>query len=326
MRWMIAIFVWSAGLLGCTGRSDSPVPAAQDAEITLALNWFPEAEHGGYYAAVVHGYYEDAGLNVEILPGGQGAPVVQQVASRAVTFGVDNADKVLLGRAQQADVIALMAPLQSSPRCVMVHRQSGIRSFDDLKDVTLAMNDSGAWAQFLRRRLPLEDVRIVPNPTSLALFLRDMRFAQQAYSFSEPYLAEKEGAEPLCLMVSDLGFNPYTSALLANGRMLRERPQTVRKFVAASIRGWQTYLENPEPTNRYINQINPKMDLETLAYGAEALRPLCRDGLASPDELGSMSPQRWQTLAEQLVEIELIKPGEADPESAFTTQFLPDRK
>ena len=324
MRWTIAACLLGLGLLGCAGGGDEAAPA-EDAEITLALNWFPEAEHGGYYAALVHGYYDDAGLKVKILPGGQGAPVVQQVAGRAVTFGVDNADKALLGRAQQADVVAVMAPLQTSPRCVMVHRQSGIRSFDDLKDVTLAMNDSGAWAQFLRKRLPLDGVRIVPNPTSLALFLRDHRFAQQAYSFSEPHLAGNEGAETACLMVSELGFNPYTSVLLAPGPTVQRQPEMVRKFVAASIRGWQTYLQNPEPTNRYINRVNPKMDLGTLSYGAEALRPLCLDGLSGPEELGTMTPQRWQTLAEQLVEIEMIKPGEADPDGAFTTRFLHDR-
>ena len=38
--------------------------------MTLQLNWFPEAEHGGYYAALVRGYYRDAGLDVKILPGG----------------------------------------------------------------------------------------------------------------------------------------------------------------------------------------------------------------------------------------------------------------
>jgi NitT/TauT family transport system substrate-binding protein len=167
-------------------------------------------------------------------------------------------------------------------------------------------------------------VRIVPNPTSLALFLRDERFAQQAYSFSEPHLARREGADPVCLMVSDLGFNPYTSALLVNGRTTREQPELVRKFVAASVRGWDKYLEDPEAPNRHIHEKNPKMDLETLAFGAEALRPLCFGDAPGEVALGSMTRERWQTLTEQLIEVGALKPGAADPDEAFTTKFLAD--
>src|SRR3954467_14176987 len=87
-------------------------------KVKLLLNWFPEAEHGGFYAALVNGYYREAGLDVDIVPGGPTVPVVQQVAGRQVEFGIANADPILFGRAEGAPVIAVMAPLQISPRCI----------------------------------------------------------------------------------------------------------------------------------------------------------------------------------------------------------------
>src|SRR5690348_8486856 len=95
---LAAIFL-AASLAGC-GKSPAPAAKATHAgadhrdqvageeeqadptltAVTLQLNWFPEAEHGGYFAALVHGYYREAGLNVRILPGGADTPVVQQVA------------------------------------------------------------------------------------------------------------------------------------------------------------------------------------------------------------------------------------------------------
>ncbi len=66
--------------------------------VELALNWFPEAEHGGYFAALVKGYYRDAGLDVKILPGAASSAVLQRVARNQVAFGVENADRILLGR------------------------------------------------------------------------------------------------------------------------------------------------------------------------------------------------------------------------------------
>jgi NitT/TauT family transport system substrate-binding protein len=291
-------------------------------EVTLQLNWFPEAEHGGYYAALVHGYYKEAGLDVEILAGGPETPVVQQVARRSVTFGVVNADNVLFGRAQQAPIVAVLAPLQISPRCLIVHKSSRIRDFDDLKDMTIAMSSSNAFSHYLRYKLPLPGVKIVPYPGNVAQFLINKDYAQQGYVFSEPFVARKEGGDPKVLMLSDLGFNPYTSMLCTHEDQANDHPEIVRKMVAASIRGWQKYIESPEKANERIHQENPEMDLDILAYGAETLIPLVLNDVAEQQGIGTMSTARWQTLADQLVESEQLKRREVHVDKAFTTRFL----
>jgi NitT/TauT family transport system substrate-binding protein len=291
-------------------------------QVTLQLNWYPEAEHGGYYAALVHGYYQEAGLNVRIIAGGPETPVVQQVARRAVTFGIVNADNILFGRAQEAPVVAVMAPLQISPRCLIVHKSSGITGFDDLKNITLAMSNSNAFSHYLRYKLPLPGVKIVPYPGNVAQFLIDKHYAQQGYVFSEPFVARKEGGDPRVLMVSELGFNPYTSVLFTHDQQTQENPSLVHKMVTASIRGWKKYLEAPEAANKRIHEVNPEIDLDILEYGAETLQPLVMDGVAEQKGIGVMSRARWQTLADQLVESEQLKPGQAHVEAAFTTRFL----
>ena len=64
------------------------------------------------------------------------------------------------------------------------------------------------------------------------------RFAQQAYVFSEPFVAEQSGVKVRSLLVSDLGFNPYASLLIANGDLLKSKPDVARRMTAASLRGW----------------------------------------------------------------------------------------
>jgi NitT/TauT family transport system substrate-binding protein len=300
-------------------------PAARDPtliEVTLQLNWFPEAEHGGYFAALVHGYYQEAGLHVKILPGGPNAPVIQQVARRSVTFGVINADNILFGRAQQAPVVALMAPLQISPRCLIVHESSGIENFDQLKNITLAMTSGSAFSIYLQKKLPLKDVTIVSYSGNVAHFLSDKNYAQQGYVFSEPFVARKQGGDPKVLMVSELGFNPYTSLLFTHDDHVQEDPQLVRKMVAASVRGWKKYIEAPDEANRAIHKMNPAMDLDILAFGAKTLVPLVLDHQAEQEGIGTMSHARWQTLADQLVESEQLKPADANVKQAYTTKFL----
>jgi NitT/TauT family transport system substrate-binding protein len=63
-----------------------------------------------------------------------------------------------------------MAPLQHSPRCILVHEESGIRSLDELRDLTLAMSPSSTFSLYLQKKVPLEGVRIVPYSVTSHLF------------------------------------------------------------------------------------------------------------------------------------------------------------
>ena len=304
-----------------TGEEKSGQPAAARQQVKLALNWFPEAEHGGYYAAQVRGFFEEENLEVEILPGGPGAPVVQLLTAKRATFAVGNADQVLTGRNEEADVVALMAPLQMSPRCIMVHEKSGIEKLEDLQGITLAMSAGRAFALYMQKKLPLKDVRIVGYPGNVTNFLRDPKFAQQGYVFSEPFVAREKGGDPRALMVSELGFNPYTSLLLTNGKTLREQRDLVEKVTRASIRGWQSYLKDPGPVNEHIHGLNKEMGREILDYGAKILQDLCLPEEMSQEELGRMTEQRWRELAGQLVEIGLIS-AELDVAAAYDDSFV----
>jgi len=307
---------------GCQERSlPAEKPKSGLDKVTLALNWYPEAEHGGFYAALVKGYYKQEGLDVTILPGGPDSPVLQLVAQQQAMFGVTNADNILFGRAQQAPVVALMAPMQNSPRCLIVHEKSGIKSFEDLHDLTIAMSPGAAFAEYMKKKLPLVNVRIVPYGGSVAPFLADENYAQQGYVFSEPYVARK-GGDPRVLMLSDLGFNPYTSILISSEEVLRKRPDVVQKMVAASVRGWIEYIHSPDEANRLIHQRNPKMDLATLDFGAKAIQPLVVDDLKSDEQIGQMTRARWRQLADQLIETGQIAADKVDVDKAFTTKFL----
>lgn len=293
-------------------------------DVTLGLNWFPEVEHGGYYAALVHGYYAQAGLRVKIVPGGRpGVPVVvSQVALGRTRFGVANADNILAARAQQAPVVALMAPLQTSPRCLMVHESSGIRRFADLRNMKIAMSSGAAFSHYLRKKVPLPGVTVVPYSGTVALFLHDKNYAQQGYVFSEPYIAKQKGGDPKVLLLADIGFNPYTSLLFTNEHTLKRDHDLACRMVAASIRGWQHYIESPDQTNAYIERLNRQMTADILAYGAKAIRPLVITLDVPSQRLGSMSRERWQTLADQLIECGQLDREKADVAGSFDTSCL----
>lgn len=310
LRLVLACF---ALLLVTCAREQDP------ARVRIALNWFPEVEHGGYFAALVHGYYKEEGLDVELVSGRPDAPVLPQVAAGRVEFGVADASEILLARAQGAPVVAIVAGLQKSPRCIMVHA-AGVTDLAQLKDTSIAMSTREPFASFLRARFKWsEDVQVVPYTGSVAPFLHDPRAVQQAYVFSEPIIAEKEGVPVRCILVADLGFDPYASVLVTSEALLADRRDLATRVAAATIRGWEQYLRDPSAANAEIRARNTELSPEILARGAAALKPL-----AAPEggKIGAMDPARWKTLADQLVSLGLLAPDAVDPATAYKLDLV----
>src|SRR5438477_1751594 len=77
--------------------------------VKIALNWVPEPEFGGIYAAQVNGAFARLDLDVNIQPGGAGAPTWQMIGSGQTDFAVSSADEVVIARSRGADVVAIFA-------------------------------------------------------------------------------------------------------------------------------------------------------------------------------------------------------------------------
>lgn len=318
-----------AGILGVVIGCGSKEPVTDNADgfpkvktVQLALNWYPEAEHGGFIAAKSHEFFRDENLDVEIIPGGPGAPqqIIAELAAERIQFAVSDADNVVKARAAGVPVVAVMAPLQNSPRCIMVHAASGMDSLEKLADVELAISDSRPFALWMKKKLPLTNVTMVPYNGSVGEFLLKPKFAQQAFVFSEPFVAKEKGGDPEVLMISDIGFNPYASVLITTEKIITQQPELVTSMVTACRKGWQQYLSDPAKTNADINAQNNDMSIACLTFGVQQMQTLC-----APPEGGSlceMTGDRWQTLVQQIEEIEDIPVGSVDPARCFTTQFL----
>ena len=314
-----------AGLLIClllvAGCADPATHPDNDVpRVRLQLNWLPDAQFGGYYAALLRGDYEAEGLEVEILPGGPGINVIPKVALGRAEFGVGNADQVLLARQQEGQLVAVMATMQHSPRCIMVHASRGIGSLRDLSDATLAIEEGRAFAQFLKRAAALTNVRMVSYSGSIARFLLQEDFAQQAYVFSEPVMARREGADVQVLPLSELGFDPYSGIVMTNEKYLARHPDIVRRFVRATCRGWQHYLAEPMATNHELQRLRPEVQLDSLHEAIPILTELCASKPGQP--FGVMVPERWITLASQLRELGLLALTDEEVRRAFALEFV----
>ncbi len=293
-----------------TPRTEAPADAAAAVKLVpvkLALNWVPEPEFGGFYAAREQGFFKRAGLDVTIQGGGSGVPVMQMVATGQVDFGIAGADEMLTARARGLDVVALFSVYQTSPQGLMAHASRGAKNIQELlSSGTVALEPGIPYAAFLKKKYGFDKVKVVPYDGGVARFVADKNFAQQCFITAEPLAARRQGADPAVFLVADEGFNPYTAVVITRGALLEEQPGLVKDFVAAVREGWRVYLADPAATNAVMGKLNTSMDAETFAGASEAQKPLIETEETRAKGLGTMSRERWATLGQQLVDLGLI--------------------
>jgi NitT/TauT family transport system substrate-binding protein len=279
LKWITA-----AGLLTSCGKTS---------KTRLALNWKPDPQFGGFYAAD----YAKHGLDVDVLPGGAGTPTVQMIGAGSAEFGIVSADEILLARAKGNDVVGLFAVFQTNPQGIMAHASRHPETIEDvLKGGTLAIQSGLPYARLLEKKYGFDRVKVVPSPGGdLSAFLNDENFAQQCFVTGEPLQAKRKGVAVKVFSVADTGYNPYTTVLSTSGELLKSKPDLAKKMVDAVREGWRAYLDNPQPTNEKMRALNPTVDAATYAEIAEAQKPLIE---ASP--LGKMTAERWASLAAAL--------------------------
>jgi NitT/TauT family transport system substrate-binding protein len=293
--------------------------------VKLQTDWYPQPEHGGFYEAQLKGYYRDEGLDVTILPGGPFNNSEQQVAMGTIDFGMNSSDHVLESVSRGEPLVAIAATMQNDPQGIMVHENSPVKTFADVEGHTVAVKPGSTWFMYLEKKYQWKNVREIPTNFSVATFVSDPNYIQQAFITSEPFFAKKAGAEPRFLLVSDTGYAPYRVTYTTRN-MIAQHPDIVAKFVRASLKGWRDYMQDPTAVNAVIMKLNPAMNQEWMQFSWQQLKDHNFVMGDAPDgsQQGQFDAERWQRMYDQLVSLKVITQP-FDPKVAYTTQFLPKK-
>jgi NitT/TauT family transport system substrate-binding protein len=298
-------------ILGCVLILFSVVAAwgAQATKMQFALNWKAEPEFGGFYTAKMSGSFQKRNLDVEIIEGGAGTPVVQMVANNKVRFGIAAADEVVISQARGTDVVALFAVYQVNPQGIMVHPERGFKSIADVfkSPGTLAIQSGSPHTLFLQSQFPGYKVTFVPYAGGIATFLTDPNFSQQCFVTSEPLIARRKGKPAQSFLIADAGFKPYGTVVIARRQYVEKNQKQTRDLIDAVREGWIEYLRAPEPANNAMVKLNPAMDVLSMKEAAEVQTPFILGEGTPAQELGKMTMERWSTLVNQLYDLKLIK-------------------
>jgi NitT/TauT family transport system substrate-binding protein len=316
---LTVIAILAAALCGGCGKGNDSSGGEKRAKVTLQLNWKPEPQFGGFYAAEVDGIYTRHGLDVTITAGGAGAPTVDMIGAGTVPFAIVSGDEVVRARAMGNLVVALFAVYQTNPQGIMTRASRGFKTLADVfsHPGILAMERGLPYSDLLQKKYGFGKLKIVPSPFGdLSLYRAEENYAMQCFIPSEPLAAKKTGIEPQTFLIAESGYNPYTTVLATSESYLKANPQIVKSMIDAVREGWQAYLTDPAKANEYMGKLNPTMDAQTFKDSAAAQKPLIEGADTKRLGLGVMTLDRWQTLVQQLVDLKVIdKP--VDAQSCF---------
>jgi ABC-type nitrate/sulfonate/bicarbonate transport system substrate-binding protein len=206
-------------------------------KVSLQLKWLHQFQFAGYYVALEKGFYRDAGLDVEIRPGGPGIDAMMNVGSGKADFGVC-ASGVLLPQPGEAKVIVLGVIFQHSAANILVPSRTRINALPELTGHRL-MDASGSddLAAMLKQQgvdyAALPRVEHTGNPLDLVAGKAD---AMVSYVTNEPFVLEQNGIPYRSFTPRTFGFDFYGDNLCTTEELSRRKPEMVQ--IAATLAVW----------------------------------------------------------------------------------------
>ncbi len=296
----------------------------QAEEIRLPMGFIANVQFAPWYVAVEKGYFAEEGLTLSFDYSWE-TDGVRLVGAGELPFAIASGDQVLLARSQGIPVVTVASWWQRFPVAVVALEESGIRTPADLRGRKVGIPETFGASYIGWRALASgiglkdEDVQLeVIGYTQVANLVERRVDAAVVYANNEPVQLTQSGYRVVLFLVADQ--TPLVSnGLITSEKVLRERPDLVRRFVRAFLRGLSDTLADPDAAfeicRKYVEGLDQNEAVQRAVLDASLL-------YWQGERLGWSDPQAWQTTAEVMQEAGLLS-GPVEWEKAFTNDFLP---
>jgi len=312
-------FFWA---VAATAQANEP--------FSFIMSWRAQAENGGYYQALVKGYYAACGLDMTLRQGGAGIDTAQLLVGGAVDAAmVSQNDGVMRMNQAGFRARAVMAGFQRLAQTLDVHPDSGIKKLADIKGhpIMLSAGNRNTIWPFLKQKYGLADDELRSFSGQFAPFLQDKNMVVQDLITNGPYVIKQQsGMDVKFFLLADYGYAPYSSLVVVSQKLIDEKPKEVQCLVDASRKGWVDYLKDPAPAFAEIQRVAPENTTGLLNYAYDTMKKYHLVETADTAKLGfgAMTDARWKSHFDMLVETKVF-PADFDYKSSYTLQFLTNK-
>ena len=319
---LLALMLAAAAALslsGCSGQENNSSTAENSGseeltKVSIVLDWTPNTNHTGLYVAQKMGYYEEAGLEVEILPAPEGGSSAL-VAAGGADFGIDAQDTLapaFVGE-DALPVTAVAALIQHNTSGIISLASDNIQSPKDLEGKTYATWENPVEQAVIKSLMEADGgdfskLNLVPSTVSDVITALNTNIDTVWIFYAWDGVATELNTT----------FDYYTPIIIANNDFLAENPDTAKAFLAATAKGYEYAIENPDAAADILLEAAPELDPEIVKASQEWLAD---QYIADAEKWGYIDPARWDGFYTWLTENNLVD-GELPAGTGYSNDYL----
>lgn len=304
------------------------VPVVKE-KVTFRLDWQLNGAQAPFILALDKGFYDEAGLDIEILDGAGSESTLLLVANKSNTFGYVEGANVILGVPQDVPIKSVASILRQNPYGIMSLKATGIEEPKDLEGHGVAVDPASTAYLCLQalesvNNLDADKITVVNIGEELytSSLLSGRVDSITSYPATDVPELEAQGAEVNVLMYSDWGVPLAAKSIIVHTDTLAEKPDVIRAFIAASLRGWTYAMEHPEEAAAAVVNRNPLLDQAMVLEQFQMILPALESPNAAGAPLGLHIEKDWTATINMFITYGQLESAPA-LEDCYTDEFLP---
>src|SRR5208282_2734697 len=310
-------------------------PARAADQVNVQLDWVVRGDHAMFFVAQDKGYFKDNGIEVTAIRKGTGSPdAMRLVANGNAEFGFGDFPTLVVAHSQNVPVVALVAVNQRSPLAMIsLAKTIKLTKPVDLKGLNIGIHPAGSTYIFFKALLAANgmseaDVKesSVSPPYENYLLLGRVQAVPGYVDAEVPELEAKAGGPgSLSIMLgADFGYKVYGSGMFTSEKMIKEKPDLVKRFTAAYVEAFKFTSEHPKEAVAIVGKANSeyaeKEDVLLKQLEADIHSTFTSDDTKAHG-LGWMSLAAWTQTIKVLKDQGELKSA-VNPEDVYSDKFL----
>ncbi|WP_295980853.1 ABC transporter substrate-binding protein [uncultured Variovorax sp.] len=303
------------------------MPASAAEKVSLRLKWLAQAQFAGFYVAKAKGFYDQAGLDLTINPGGPNLNVETLVASGNDTFGLaGGTETVLLAREKGLPLVCIGVTVQNTPFTYVAYKDSGITKVKDFAGKKVATWFTGTqytlYSMLASAGVKQSDLTIVPQSGSMAPFVEKQFDVAAATYYNELNTLKEQGLGDKLTLIKpdDYGVVVQQDTVLVSEKYRNEKPQQVQAFLTATIKGWKYALQNKKEAIDIVMAAAPSLNRAHQEAMLDEFEKLVKAGKGTTDGILAIDLPTVEKMQTQLVGYKALK-APADLSKAYDPSF-----
>jgi putative hydroxymethylpyrimidine transport system substrate-binding protein len=324
----------SAALLAACGEKEEPAatggrPPSEPEKLTLVLDYFPNADHAGIYAAEAAGEYERAGLDVDIKPPPDPSAPLKLLQAGRADIAISYEPDVMLARDKGTQLVSVGALVQKPLTSLMALPEGGVRKVSDLEGKRVGTSGVPYHSAYLKTILTdagvdpksVKEVNVGFNLTP-AMISGKVDATLGAFWNYEGTDLKLRGRKPVILRMEELGVPKYNELVFVARREFldEEGASKVRRFMQATARGHEILRKDPQAAVDAVLAADKGLERRLQSAVVETTTPLFFPEGDRP--FGWQEPREWDAYGRWMFENGLLD-REPDGSAAMTNEFLP---